>query len=79
MELVCEEFSKLSGFECNFSLIKRIKEFEVDNYDAFIAINYTYNDYETKNISQEMRIKLGKATEKSSDIRINQSEKRKCL
>lgn len=26
MELVCEEFSKLSGYECNFSLIKRIKD-----------------------------------------------------
>ena len=26
MELVCNEFSKLSGFNCNFSLIKRIKD-----------------------------------------------------
>lgn len=26
MELVCEEFSKLSNFECNFKLIKRIKD-----------------------------------------------------
>ncbi len=26
MELVCEEFSKLSGFEVNFELIKRIKD-----------------------------------------------------
>lgn len=26
MELVCEEFSKLSGFSCNFNLIKRIKD-----------------------------------------------------
>ena len=26
MELVCEEFSKLSGFKCNFDLIKRIKD-----------------------------------------------------
>ena len=26
MELVCEEFSKLSSFECNFNLIKRIKD-----------------------------------------------------
>lgn len=25
MELVCEEFSKLSGFNCNFDLIKRVK------------------------------------------------------
>lgn len=26
MELVCEEFSKLSSYECNFDLIKRIKD-----------------------------------------------------
>lgn len=26
MELVCSEFSKFSGFECNFGLIKRIKD-----------------------------------------------------
>ena len=26
MELVCEEFSKLSGYECSFNLIKRIKD-----------------------------------------------------
>ena len=26
MELVCEEFSKLSGFDCNFGLIKRKKD-----------------------------------------------------
>lgn len=26
MELVCEEFSKLSGFECNFDLIKKVKD-----------------------------------------------------
>lgn len=26
MELVCEEFSKLTGYECNFELIKRIKD-----------------------------------------------------
>ena len=55
-------------------LIKKIKEFEVENYDAFIAINYTYNDYESKNVPKEMRIKLGKATVKSSDIRINQRD-----
>ncbi|MCM1002984.1 MAG: hypothetical protein NC408_01435 [Candidatus Gastranaerophilales bacterium] len=26
MDLVCEEFSKLSGFECRFDLIKRVKD-----------------------------------------------------
>lgn len=55
-------------------LIKKTKEFEVDNYDAFIAINYAYNDYETKNIPKEMRIKLGTATQKADDVRINQRD-----
>lgn len=55
-------------------LIKKIKEFEVENYDAFININYVYNDYESKNISQEMRIKLGNETEKSRDIKINERD-----
>ena len=55
-------------------LIRKTKEFEVNNYDAFIAINYTYNDYETKNVPQEIRIKLVKATEKENDIRINQRD-----
>lgn len=26
MELVCEEFGKLAGFECNFDLIKRVRD-----------------------------------------------------
>lgn len=26
MELVCEEFAKMSGYECNFELIKRVKD-----------------------------------------------------
>lgn len=26
MDLVCEEFAKLTGFECNFNLVKRIKD-----------------------------------------------------
>ena len=26
MDLVCEEFSKISGFQCNFNLIKRVKD-----------------------------------------------------
>ncbi len=54
--------------------IRKIKEFEVENYDAFIAINYTYNDYETNKTPKEMRIKLGEATRKSQDVKINERE-----
>lgn len=55
-------------------LIKKKKEFEVENYDAFIHINYTYNDYESKNFPKEMRIKLGEATKAARDVRVNERE-----
>lgn len=55
-------------------LIKKRKEFEVENYDAFIHINYTYNDYESKNFPKEMRIKLGEATKAARDVRVNERE-----
>lgn len=55
-------------------LVKKHKEFEAENYDAFIHIDYTYNDYENKNFPKEMRIKLGEATKKARDIRVNERE-----
>lgn len=55
-------------------LIKKRKEFEVENYDAFIHINYTYNDYESKNFPKEMRIKLGEATKAARDVKVNERE-----
>ena len=64
----------LDNTDERIALISKIKEFEVNNYDAFIAINYTYNDYETKNVPKEVRIKLGKATAKTDDIRINERD-----
>lgn len=54
MELVCEEFAKLSGFECNFELIKRVKDTKpqynlnrkermVNLNGAFVVNKETYN------------------------------------
>lgn len=54
--------------------IKKIREFEVDNYDAFISIRTAYNDYESKNVSTEMIRKLGKMTQELDDIRINERD-----
>lgn len=57
---------------------ERIKEkvirsqFDVDNYDVFINIAYTTNDYETISVSKEIKQKQGKALAKTNDIRINQ-------
>lgn len=47
------------------------KEFEVDNFDVFIRICYTKNEYESKNIDKEIRKNLGSKTTKIDDIRIN--------
>lgn len=53
-------------------LIKKLNEFEVDTYDAFISIRYNVNDYETKNIPSEIQQKYARALLKSSDIRVNE-------
>ncbi len=54
--------------------LKNIKEFEVNNYDAFISIRTAYNDYENKLVPSEMVKKLGEMTQELDDIRINQRD-----
>lgn len=55
-------------------LLKNKKEFDVNNYDAFISIRYTYNDYETKNTPKEMIKRLGAKTKKLDEIRVNERD-----
>lgn len=55
--------------------IKQIKIHEEqnnDNYDAFINIRYTKNEFENINVNSEIIKKKSSATRKSDDIRINQ-------
>lgn len=52
-------------------LIVSKKQYDVDHFDCFIHIRYTKNEYIGKNIDNEVRRKIGKATEKIDDIRIN--------
>ncbi len=52
------------------------KQFEIDNYDAFISIRENNNPYEEKNISEEIYNEIGRATNEISKERIN---KRKWL
>lgn len=52
-------------------LIVSKKQYDVDQFDCFIHIRYTKNEYIGKNIDNEIRRKIGKATEKIDDIRIN--------
>ena len=46
MELVCDEFSKLSGFSCNFELIKRIKDtkpqYKLNRKERMINLNNAF-------------------------------------
>lgn len=52
--------------------LKNIKQFEVDNYDVFISICSSINDYESKNVPVEMKRKLDAMTQDLDDIRINE-------
>ena len=54
--------------------LKKIKQFDVENYDAFIQISSSINDYESKNVSKEMTKKFGLMTNELNDIRINERE-----
>ncbi len=55
-------------------VLKEKKRLDVDIFDAFISIRYTYNDYETKNTPKEMTKNLGAATQEEDDIRINERD-----
>lgn len=50
----------------------KMKTYEVENFDCFIRICYTENEYEDKNVSKEIRKELGSKTQEIDDIRINQ-------
>lgn len=50
----------------------KMKTYEVDNFDCFIRICYTENEYEDKNVSSSIRKELGSKVQKADDIRINQ-------
>ena len=57
--------------DSRINLLKKIKQEEVENYDAFINIRYTTNDYEELNTNSEILKKIGEATLDSDNIRIN--------
>lgn len=52
--------------------IKIHEQQKVDNYDAFINIRYTTNEFENININPEITKKRGIATKESDYIRINE-------
>ena len=50
----------------------KMKTYEVDNFDCFIRICYTENEYEDKDVSSKIRKELGEKSQEIDDIRINQ-------
>jgi len=48
------------------------KKYEVQNFDAFITIVYTTNDYENKEVNAEIQKKIGEAVKEEADIRTNE-------
>ena len=52
--------------------IVKMKKYDVDNFDCFIRICYTENEYEDKNVDKEIRNELGKKSREVDDIRINE-------
>ena len=50
----------------------KMKTYEVENFDCFIRICYTENEYEDKNIPMDIRKELGRKSQEIDDIRINQ-------
>lgn len=54
------------------NLLKKIKKEEVDNYDAFINIRYTTNDYEQLKVNSKTLKKIGESTIEIDKVRINE-------
>lgn len=74
-KLLDEEINSLIMENANEDIIDNKvinKQFEVDNYDCFIRIRYTLNEYESKNVDQSIYTELGTKTQKIDDIRINE-------
>ena len=52
--------------------IVKMKTYEVDNFDCFIRICYTENEFEDMNVTTDIRKELGSKSQNIDDIRINQ-------
>ena len=51
--------------------LKKHSKFEVDNFDCFISIKYSTNDYENRKVDKEINQKIGLALMKIDEVRIN--------
>lgn len=58
--------------ENKYESLKEQMKFDVENFHSFINIKYNVNDYEEKNIKDEIRNNISKVTSKYKDIRTNE-------
>ena len=74
VELIDNELMSLIRSKGNYNTIEEItklKKYQVENYDVFIRICYTKNEYEESIIPKEFRRELGNKSKKYDEIRIN--------
>ena len=57
--------------ENKYESLKEQMKFDVENFNCFINIKYNINNYEEKNIKDDIRNNISKATKKYMDIRTN--------
>ncbi len=75
VKLIDSELNSLIMESANESTIDemvKMKKYEVDNFDCFIRICYTLNEYEDKDISPNIRKEIGSKSQNLDDIRINE-------
>lgn len=52
--------------------IKKHKQFDIDNFDCFISIRYSINDFESSNVKASIRREIGEAIKEIDHVRINE-------
>lgn len=58
--------------DSKIDLLQRSAKFEVENFDCFINIKCNQNDYEEKNIDNDITRRIGEKLSKYNDIRTNE-------
>ena len=68
--------SKVLGYVSDekIKLMTKQKKFDVDNFDCFIAIRCSTNDYENSKVNKDNIKRINKALEKYNDIRVNEKK-----
>lgn len=77
VKIIDEEVNSFIMETCDFNrveLIKKTKEFETFNFDSFIMIDFSKNDFLSLNVNKEVLDKINYETSYFENIRINQKK-----